>query len=129
MNKRILIIDDDEKFADDLKFLLNNSFQFFVASESRKGIELFEKENFDLVILDLAMPAFFAEEDEMEGVEVLRIMKSKWEANKKMMIPVIILSRMATPENKRLCFELQAKAFFSKPPRVQDLRKKIDELL
>ena len=76
ISQKILVIDDDEKFTDDLQFLLKGPYRFTTVTESKRGIELLQKEKFDLVILDMMMPAFFAEEDEMEGVEVLRMMKS-----------------------------------------------------
>ena len=64
---RILLIDDDEEFTDDLIFLLDGPYQVVAAHESKKAVELLEKEEFDLVILDIEMPAFYADEDEKEG--------------------------------------------------------------
>lgn len=122
---KILMIDDDEEFADDLTFLLDGPYTFHAVTESRKGIELLEKEQFDLVLLDLNMPSFFADTDEREGIEVLEIIRKKWGKG----LPVIILTRMDDDETRRECRNLLADAFYGKPPEMDSLRKTIAELL
>ena len=122
---KILMIDDDEEFADDLTYLLDGPYAFHTVTESRKGIELLERERFDLILLDLNMPAFFAENDEREGIEVLEIIRDKWGKE----LPIIILTRMDDEETRRECEDLLASAFYAKPPEVDALRKKIEELL
>ena len=77
MNGKILLIDDDEEFTNDLSFLLNGSYQFVAVTNGKKGIELLEKEKFNLVVLDIVMPAFYAEGDEKEGIEVLQLIKKR----------------------------------------------------
>lgn len=128
-NKRILIVDDDKEFSGDLSFLLDGPYQIVSVSESKKAIQLLEKEKFDLVILDLKMPCFYGNEDETEGIEVLRIIRQKWGALRGVRIPVIILSKMDHQENQRKCVELEADEFFAKPPDIQALKKRIDECL
>jgi CheY-like chemotaxis protein len=128
-HKRILLIDDDEKFSDDLSFLIDSSYQIVSASGSKRGIELLEKERFDLVILDLNMPASYADEDDMEGIEVLRIIRQKWGTLRGSRIPVIIVSKMATPENRSRCEALGADAFFAKPPDIDDLKEMMERLV
>ncbi len=124
-SKKILLIDDDREFSNDLAFLLDGAYQIVTVSESKESIELLEKQEFDLVILDLKMPCFLAEEDEMEGIELLRMIRQKWGAQ----IPVIILSKMDTQQNRRKCEDLKADEFLAKPPEIDILKKKIDELL
>ena len=129
ISQKILVIDDDEKFTDDLQFLLKGPYRFTTVTESKRGIELLQKEKFDLVILDLAMPAFFASDDEKEGIEVLRKIKANSGIENEKKIPVVILTKMNTPENRKICLELKADGFFTKPPVIEVLNNKIDKLL
>ena len=75
---RILHIDDDLQFSDDLSFLLNGPYSITSAAEAKEGLSLLEQNQYDLVILDLKMPSFYSDEDEKEGLEVLKIIKLKW---------------------------------------------------
>ena len=122
---RILMIDDDEEFTEDLKFLLDGPYQIVAVNESNKGIELLEKEKFDLVILDLVMPAFYADQDEKEGTEVLTMIKNKWRNT----IPTIILTQMNKLNVIDTCHTLGADAFFIKPPVIEELKEKINKLI
>ena len=123
MNGKILLIDDDEEFTNDLAFLLNGSYKFVAVTKGKKGIELLEKEKFDLVVLDLVMPAFYAEEDEKEGIEVLQLIK------KSVSIPVIVLTKMNKPGIRKICLDLGVDAFLTKHMSMQVLKKKIDKLI
>lgn len=125
----ILIIDDDRQFMEDLKFFLKGSYQVSSALESRTGIALMEQKPFDLVILDLKMPSYYANEDEREGLEVLKLIKLKWGLEGGANIPVIMLTRDDSPESRRRCLHCQADGFFTKPPDIETLKQKISELL
>jgi CheY-like chemotaxis protein len=125
----ILIIDDDRQFMEDLKFFLNGCYQVSSARESRTGIALMEQRPFDLVILDLKMPSYYANEDEREGLEVLKLIKLKWGPEGGAKIPVIMLTRDDSPESRRSCLHYQADGFFTKPPDIETLKQKINELL
>ena len=127
--KRLLLIDDEEEFSSDLVFLLDGPYQIVCASGSNEAIELLEKEKTDLVILDLHMPSFYAEEDAWEGVELLRLIRKKWGGSGRGGIPVIILSKMVSEEARRECEKLEADALLAKPPEIEELKEKIGELL
>ncbi|MCB4792811.1 MAG: response regulator [Elusimicrobia bacterium] len=69
MNNKVLIIDDEQGIRDLLKFLLQP--KGFIVSDACggiEGIEIFKKEVFDIVILDIHMP-------NMNGMEVLKVIK------------------------------------------------------
>jgi len=62
---RILVIDDDESMRDSCRQALARKVsRFKVAEDGLSGLEILEKEAFDLVILDLKMPG-------LSGMEVL----------------------------------------------------------
>ena len=125
----ILIIDDDKQFGEDLKFLLKPSYRVSSAYEGQTGIALLEKKAFDLVILDLNMPSYYANEDEREGLEVLKLIRLKWGLEGGAKIPVIMITRDDSPESRRKCLQFQADGFFTKPPDIETLKQKINELL
>ena len=54
--KRILIVDDDHEITDTLSFALRaQKYDVIVARDGNQGLSLAEKENPDLVILDMMM--------------------------------------------------------------------------
>ncbi len=62
----ILIIDDDDSVRTSLhSFLEDSGFVPFTASDGKKGIESFEQQDIDLVLVDLRMP-------EMDGYDVIK---------------------------------------------------------
>ena len=55
--KRILLVDDDREIIDSLKIALEaQGYQVLVARDGNQGLALVERENPDLVILDMMMP-------------------------------------------------------------------------
>lgn len=55
--KRILSIDDEPAILDCLaRALESQGYEFRMASDSQQGLELFQRERFDLALLDIRMP-------------------------------------------------------------------------
>lgn len=68
---KLLIVDDDVNIQRLYKEELEEEgYEVIVASSGRSGLEKFEKENPDLVTLDILMP-------DMDGISVLRKMKEQ----------------------------------------------------
>ncbi len=66
---KILIIDNDVEFPQKLSsFLKEQGYILHVYQESRKGLDAFLKEEFDVVMVELAMP-------QMNGIEVIEEIK------------------------------------------------------
>lgn len=56
---KLLIIDDNTEITDMLKqFLEISDFEVVVVNNGKEGLELIQKDNFDRIVLDLAMPGF-----------------------------------------------------------------------
>ncbi|MCA9208960.1 MAG: response regulator, partial [Planctomycetales bacterium] len=55
--KRILLVDDDAEIIEAMRFALESKgFQILVARDGNQGLAMAERENPDLVILDMMMP-------------------------------------------------------------------------
>jgi DNA-binding response OmpR family regulator len=55
--KRILLVDDDAEIVESLRLALeSNGYQVLVARDGNQGLALTEREDPDLVILDMMMP-------------------------------------------------------------------------
>ncbi len=56
-DKRILLVDDDAEIVESLRLALeSNGYEVLVARDGNQGLALSERENPDLVILDMMMP-------------------------------------------------------------------------
>ncbi len=56
-DKRILLVDDDAEIIESLRLALEaNNYQVLVARDGNQGLALIERENPDLIILDMMMP-------------------------------------------------------------------------
>jgi CheY-like chemotaxis protein len=69
--QKILVIDDDSLVRDTLvRILERKGYQVLSASDGRHGLEMFRREQPDLVITDIIMP-------EKEGLETIREIRSE----------------------------------------------------
>jgi DNA-binding response OmpR family regulator len=55
--KRVLLVDDDPEIIDAIRYALESKgFQIFIARDGNQGLAMAEREDPDLVILDMMMP-------------------------------------------------------------------------
>jgi DNA-binding response OmpR family regulator len=107
MNKpKILIVDDDSNLRRALKIRLRaNHYDTVQASDGYSAIAVAQKEQPNLIILDLGLPAG-------DGFVVLeRLRDSDTLSN----IPVIVLTARDPQSNKQQTLQAGATAFFQKP--------------
>jgi DNA-binding response OmpR family regulator len=101
--KRILVLEDEKPLAHALELkLTKEGFDVVVANNGDRGIELLEKESFDIVLSDLIIPG-------TDGFGILEMVK-----NKKMKVPVIIMTNLNQEEDKKKTEDLGASGFFVK---------------
>jgi two-component system nitrogen regulation response regulator NtrX len=104
MKARILVIDDESAIRDTMRMILEyDGHECLVAGSGQEGIALTERENPDLVFLDVKMPG-------MDGLEALSRMRSLNEA-----IPVVIISAHGTAATALEAGRLGAFRFIEKP--------------
>ena len=87
MERKILIVEDEKKIADTLKFGLDEiGFSVEVAYDGKLGYHLFCAKDFDLVILDINLPG-------MNGYDLCKAIRSQNQN-----IPVLMLTSMSALE-------------------------------
>ena len=116
-NKRILIIDDDERNLYSLsKSLEEYSFQLFTGKNGLEALNFLETNEVpDLILMDIMMP-------KMNGLDAI----SKIEENNIWaQIPIIAVTAKATPKDRIKCLEAGASDYVSKPIDIDYLISKM----
>lgn len=109
---KILIVDDVMSNVLLLKVLLTNEkFAIATASNGRQALEQVEKENPDLILLDVMMP-------DMSGFEVAQHLKSNPQTAE---IPIIFLTALNSTADIVKGFQVGVNDFISKPFNKEEL--------
>ncbi len=116
MKTRVLIVDDEKEFVQVLsKRLLIRDYDVTASLSGEDAIEKVKAYNFDVVILDVAMPG-------MDGIETLHEIKGI-----KPLIEVIMLTGHASVETAIEGMKLGALDYLIKPCETEDLVAKINK--
>jgi GAF domain-containing protein/DNA-binding response OmpR family regulator len=124
--RRVLIIDDSPEDRRLLRRVLqtaNEPYQVVEAHGGREGIEAIQREQPDLVVLDLMMP-------DMDGIAVLESLKRDQETRQ---IPIIIVTAKELTAQERTLINGQVAALFRKglftaDELLQDLNEALDRV-
>lgn len=112
----VLIVDDDEAHAQAVADSLERGgCDCRIAGSGRKGLELIEGENFDIIITDLKM-------DEIDGLAILR--KAKEELPE---AEVIVLTGHSSINSAVTAMQAGAYTYLTKPLDIQELRHSVDK--
>jgi DNA-binding response OmpR family regulator len=114
--KKVLIVDDEENLRELYKQeLMEEGYSVCLAANGKEAISQIEKENPDLVVLDIRMP-------EMNGIEALGRMIGRFKK-----IPVIL--NTAYTSYKEDFRTWAAEAYVVKSSDLTELKEKIREIL
>ena len=103
-NASILVIDDEAGIRESLEVLLTlEGYGVRTANDGEQGLRILEIENFDLVLLDLALPG-------QSGLELLPQIKERQPET-----PVIMITAYGTVENVVEAIRAGAENFVQKP--------------
>jgi CheY-like chemotaxis protein len=117
---RILVVDDSSTNIVLLEAILTGKgYQIETAQSVKEAYSIIKKEPVNLILLDLLMPR-------ISGYDFLKEIKNNESTRN---IPVIIVSAVADPENKKKTLELGALDFVNKPIDIQDFISKVDSVL
>lgn len=115
--RRILVVDDDPSI---IKFVTINlearDFQVFQAVDGQQALEVFGRNQVDLILLDILMP-------KISGLDVCREIKKKSSA------PIIMMSALDSPEDRAASLESGADDYLTKPVSLRVLFARIEAAL
>jgi putative two-component system response regulator len=121
----ILIVEDDGDFVEDLFTMWSPPLPVVRASSGREAVEYLRTSAPALVLLDLNLPHYLADDDDGEGLGILSFIKSRPGTE----IPVIIITRESSNETRLHAEALGAQGFFPKPLQISDLEDAVSRIV
>lgn len=116
--RKILIVEDEQKIADTLKLgLTENGFYVEVAYDGSIGYKLFQSHNYNLIVLDINLPG-------INGYDFCKMVRAQ-NAD----IPVIMLTALGGLNDKIDGYDAGADDYIIKPFEFRELLMKIRVLL
>ena len=114
---RVLVVEDEESYRDSLKYLLSREgFEVMLAATGPQGVEAFQRDGADVILLDLMLPG-------MSGQEVFRTIRERSD------VPVIMVTAKDDQVDKIIGLELGADDYVTKPYSGRELVARIRGLL
>lgn len=118
VQKRILIVDDDDEIRELLEFDIASSGYFVdTAKDGLEGLNKALNNTYDLVLLDVMMP-------KMNGFDVCKNIR-----HAKLSVPVLMLTAKGTIDDKTIGFDCGADDYLVKPFDIQEVLLRIRVLL
>ncbi len=106
---KILVVDDEELIRNVVKeYLIQENYEVVEAEDGIEAIEKINREDFDLIILDIMMP-------KKDGFQTMREIKKKKD------IPVLMLSARSEEFDKLIGFDLGIDDYVTKPFSPKEL--------
>jgi DNA-binding response OmpR family regulator len=120
MAYKILVADDDKDIVETLQSrLTREGYEVVVAFDGKEALVKVEKDNPDIILLDLVMP-------KLNGFEVLKEVRQK---HKDKWRPVIIVSAKTELESLRQCYGLEADHYLTKPCSIDKVLRGIETMI
>jgi two-component system OmpR family response regulator len=113
----LLVVDDDAHIREVMRFALEKSgHQVTEAADGAAALGLFQKQVFDLLVLDIVMP-------EMDGLELCRKIRALGE------VPIIFVSSRDEELDRVLGLELGGDDYLTKPFSPRELSARVGAVL
>ncbi|MBQ5761015.1 MAG: response regulator transcription factor, partial [Clostridia bacterium] len=114
---RILVVDDEKLLVKGITFNLeNDGYEVDGAYDGQQALELFQKNTYDLIILDLMLPIY-------DGLSLCRKIRETSE------VPIIMLTAKGEISDKILGLEYGADDYMTKPFDILELKTRIKTIL
>lgn len=115
--KKILVVEDEKDIQNIIKaFLENAEYKVETADDGLDGINIIQKNKFDLVLLDIMMP-------KIDGFVVCEMIR------KNSNVPIIILTALTDEESQLKGFDKLADDYITKPFSMPIVLKHIEAIL
>lgn len=116
LHAKVLLVDDEDDFLETLTQRLEmRGLKVTGATRGQEAVDIVDKQEFDAIIIDLAMPG-------MDGLETLKTIKENHPDAE-----IIMLSGRGTVKKSTEAMKLGAEDFLEKPVNIQELLEKIAE--
>lgn len=115
MKRTILIIEDEMKIANILAdYFTMHEYKTLIATDGKVGLQMFEEESVDLIILDIMLP-------EIDGFSVCRRIRKKSD------VPIIMLTARSEIEDQLMGYEFKVDDYMTKPfnPEILVAKSKV----
>jgi len=117
-SSRILLVEDGESNRDLIRIVLENAGTHLICAENGKeGLEAFERETFDLILMDIQMPV-------MDGFTATRRLREQG-----CTIPIVALTAHAMRGDREKCLAAGCTDYLAKPIEINQLLHKVSESL
>ena len=114
---KVLVVDDEKLLVKGITFNLeNDGYEVDGAYDGQQALELFAKNSYDLIILDLMLPVY-------DGLSVCRKIRETSD------VPVIMLTAKGEGSDKLLGFEYGADDYMTKPFDILELKARMKVIL
>ncbi|SNR40340.1 two-component system, OmpR family, response regulator RegX3 [Haloechinothrix alba] len=114
---RVLIVEDEESFAEPLAFMLRKEgFTAAVATEGKQALDEFDRNGADIVLLDLMLPG-------MSGTDVCKQLRQR------AAVPVIMVTARDSEIDKVVGLEIGADDYVTKPYSARELIARVRAVL
>jgi two-component system, NtrC family, response regulator len=112
---KILIVDDDEQIRKQVPWALSEEFDVFSVGDTQTALDIFQKEEIPVVLLDLGLPP--NPRGAEEGLKVLEDLMGR-----NPIVKVVIVSGNSERQNALAAIERGAHDIFPKPVDMDELR-------
>jgi DNA-binding NtrC family response regulator len=109
--KTVLVVDDDDRMRDTVTSILKRDYRVLRAATGEAALLLFQKEDIDLVLLDVRLPG-------ISGFEVLRILKENYQ-----LVEVVMVSAINEIETAVQAIKSGAYHYVTKDVPAEQLRQ------
>lgn len=120
MKRRILVVDDEVAIIRVLKDRLEmEGFEVLTAYDGSEGVKIAQKEQPDLIIMDITMP-------NMDGLTAAKLLREKPETAH---IPIVMLTARGQESDEQAGYQAGAILYFTKPFSTRQLVREIRNIL
>lgn len=120
--KKVLIVDDIEEYLESIEMILSSEFEVFKAKSYDEAIDILNKEDIDLAIIDIRL-----DENDPSNRDGLRIVK--WIRENSLRTIPVVMSAYKEFDYAVEALNLGAKYFLKKPLKPDEILGVINKLL
>ncbi|HEX20572.1 MAG TPA: response regulator [Acidiferrobacteraceae bacterium] len=120
---RVLVAEDNEINQQVIQMILSKGgHKVRIVSDGEEALDILEKENFDIAIIDMHMPR-------MGGLDLIKLYRyMELNSLEKKRLPILVLTADATSDAARACDDAGVDAYLTKPVETSVLLSAIDKL-